>query len=416
MKIDIYMFITLISAIALTILGLQLCAVHIPHKEETRRLRTARVILAASYFILAVPAYTELFTGGEYNRKVVAVFTIATATYQSLLFTATLLTFISPQFVTRRRILIQTGMVTAAVTLFVPVALMSGARWIFFVALTAYVAQLVYYTVVFRRRYAESLARLEEYYDDDLHGRLRWVKFGFYAALGVGGAACISSGMPPAAFNVFTMAYIVFYTWFANRFVNYVAKLNYYLPIVANQPEKMQPRTAKPTDVFSRDVPIGNISSGENPVWETPGQDVSAATKPSTVTGLSAKAGFLSEEIREKTEQLRIALEHWVTDKGYTRQEEGREQIVRELGTDDEFLRWYFSPQMPQDFRSWRVGLRIEYAKELLAENPSISMNTLAWEVGFCTRSNFYGHFKRITGKTPAEYQQHITSERRSRE
>ena len=104
MRIDIYMFITQISAIALTILGFQLCGVHIPRKEETRRLRTARVILAASYFILAVPAYAELFTGGEYNRKVVAVFTIATAAYQSLLFTATLLTFICPRFVTRRRV------------------------------------------------------------------------------------------------------------------------------------------------------------------------------------------------------------------------------------------------------------------------------------------------------------------------
>lgn len=407
MRIDIYMFITLISAIALTILGFQLCGVHIPHKEETRRLRTARVILAASYFILAVPAYAELFTGGEYNRKVVAVFTIATAAYQSLLFTATLLTFICPRFVTRRKVLIQAGMVTVAAALFVSVALTSDERWIFYVASAVYVAQLMYYTVVFRRRYAESLAQLEDYYDDDLHGQLRWVKFGFYAALAVGVAACISSGLSSAAFNVFTMGYIVFYTWFANRFVNYVAKLNYYLPAVANQPERVQPRTAELTDVFAGDIP-----AGDDPVRETSARDVSAATELSTATGLPAIAGFLSEGLREKTERLRVALEHWVTDKGYTRQEEGREQIARELGTDEDFLRWYFSTQMPQDFRSWRAGLRIEYAKELLAENPGISMNTLAREVGFCTRSNFYGHFKKITGETPAEYQQHITSER----
>ncbi|WP_036617954.1 hypothetical protein [Bacteroides caccae] len=59
MRINIYMFITLISAIALTILGFQLCGVHIPRKEETHRLRMACVILAASYFILAVPAYAD---------------------------------------------------------------------------------------------------------------------------------------------------------------------------------------------------------------------------------------------------------------------------------------------------------------------------------------------------------------------
>lgn len=410
MRIDIYMFITLISAIALTILGFQLCGVRIPRKKETCRLRTARVILAASYFILAVPAYAELFTGGEYNRKVVAVFTIATAAYQSLLFTATLLTFICPRFVTRRRVLIQAGMVTAAVALFVPVALTSDERRIFYVASVAYVAQLVYYTVVFRRRYAESLAQLEEYYDDDLHGQLRWVKFGFYAALAVGIAACISSGLPSAAFNVFTMGYIVFYTWFANRFVNYVAKLNYYLPAVAKQPEEMQPRTEELTDVFTGSTPIGDIPSGDDAVWETSYRDVSAEL--STATEVPAAVGCLSGVLPEKIEELRLALEHWVAARGYIRQEEGREQIARELGTDEDFLRWYFSTQMPQDFRSWRAGLRIEYAKELLAENPGISMNALAREVGFSTRSNFYGHFKRITGETPAEYQQHITPER----
>ncbi len=382
MQIDIYMFITLISAIALTILGFQLCGVHILRKEETCKLRMARIVLAASYFILAVPSYAELFTGGEYNRKIVEVFTIATAAYQSLLFTATLLIFIRPSFVTRRRIWIQTGMVTVAVALFVFAALTSDARWIFFAALVAYAVQLTYYTIVFRRRYAESLASLEDYYDDDQHGQLLWAKFGFYAALTVGISACISSGLPPEAFNIFTIAYIIFYTWFANRFVNYVARVNYYLPAVTAQLKESRTQMAETANVLNEGSP--------------------------------AIAGLSPEELLEKTEKLRLALEHWVTDKGYTRQEESREQIASELETDADFLRWYFSTQKSQDFRSWCAGLRVEYAKGLLAENPNISMNTLAQKVGFCTRSNFYGHFKRITGETPSEYQQQITSKRQS--
>ena len=42
--------------LALAVLGWQLCSIHIPHREDTHRLRTARAILAASYFILAIPA------------------------------------------------------------------------------------------------------------------------------------------------------------------------------------------------------------------------------------------------------------------------------------------------------------------------------------------------------------------------
>lgn len=364
MKIDIYMLITLISAIALTILGFQLCGVHIPRKEDTCKLRMARIILAASYFILAVPSYAELFTGGEYNRKIAEVFTVATAAYQSLLFTATLLIFIRPLFVTRRRIWIQIGMVTVAVALFVLAALTNDARWIFFVALVAYAAQLTYYTVVFRRMYAESLASLEDYYDDDQHGQLLWAKFGFYVALVVGVGACISSGLPPEAFNVFTIAYIIFYAWFANRFANYVARVNYYLPAVMAQPKKDRTQVAE----------------------------------------------VALEELPERMEKLRLVLERWVVDKGYTRQEESREQIARELETDSDFLRWYFSTQMLQDFRSWRVVLRIEYAKELLAENPDVSINSIGAMVGFVSRSNFYAHFKKLTGVTPIEFRERIIS------
>ena len=92
MWLDFYMFLTLASGIALAVLGWQLCSIHIPHREDTHRLRTARAILAASYFILAIPAFCELFNGGEADRKIIAVFTIAVAAYQSLLFTVTLLT------------------------------------------------------------------------------------------------------------------------------------------------------------------------------------------------------------------------------------------------------------------------------------------------------------------------------------
>lgn len=50
MWLDFYMFLTLASGIALAVWGWQLCSIHIPHREDTHRLRTARAILAASYF------------------------------------------------------------------------------------------------------------------------------------------------------------------------------------------------------------------------------------------------------------------------------------------------------------------------------------------------------------------------------
>ena len=370
MWLDFYMFVTLAAGIALAVLGWQLCSIHIPRGEDTHRLRTARAILAASYFILAAPAFCELLNGGEADRKIIAVLTVATAACQSLLFTATLLTFIRPLYVTRRRVWTQAGGVAAAVALFLAVAPGSGVRWIFYVALAAYAVQLAWYTLVFRREYAESLRLLEEYYDEDQHTRLRWAKFGFYAALTVGIVASLSVWLPPAAYNLFTVGYVVFYGWFANRFSNYAARINYYLPAVMQKSEPVRPQAA------------------------------------------DAVAGLSGQELAAEKEYLRLALERWIAGRGFTRPEEGREQIVRELGTTREFLGWYFRTEIGQDFRPWRVGLRIEYAKQLMAEELGISMNDLARKVGFATKSNFYGYFKKLTGETPVEYQQRIMSER----
>lgn len=240
MWLDFYMFLTLASGIALAVWGWQLCSIHIPHREDTHRLRTARAILAASYFILAIPAFCELFNGGEADRKIIAVFTIAVAAYQSLLFTVTLLTFIQPLCVTRHRVRIQAGIVTVAVAMFLFMALTSEECWVFFVALAVYAVQLVCYTLLFRRKYAECLRLLEEYYDEDQHARLRWTKFGFYAALSVGIAASLSVWLPPVAYNIFTVGYILFYGWFAGRFCNYVVKINYYLPAVTQGQEPVR--------------------------------------------------------------------------------------------------------------------------------------------------------------------------------
>ena len=341
MWLDFYMFLTLASGIALAVLGWQLCSIHIPHREDTHRLRTARAILAASYFILAIPAFCELFNGGEADRKIIAVFTIAVAAY-----------------------------LTVAVALFLFMALTSEECWVFFVALAVYAVQLVCYTLLFRRKYAECLRLLEEYYDEDQHARLRWTKFGFYAALSVGIAASLSVWLPPVAYNIFTVGYILFYGWFAGRFCNYVVKINYYLPAV------------------------------------TQGQE------PIRLQAVDMAACGLSEpELATEKEHLRLALERWVAERRFTRPEEGREQIARELGTTKEFLCWYFKNEIGRDFRPWRVGLRIEYAKQLLAEELGISMNDLARKVGFATKSNFYGYFKKLTGETPVEYQRRIVSQ-----
>lgn len=115
----------------------------------------------------------------------------------------------------------------------------------------------------------------------------------------------------------------------------------------------------------------------------------------------------------EVQKSLQKALEEWIQKKKFLEQDEGIENVVCELGTDLQTFRQYFRTNMRVDFRTWRIALRIEYAKECLQRNPDISINRLSEMAGFATRSNFYHYFKRITGITPAEYREHLLEEQK---
>lgn len=364
-----YIILTFASAVAMTLLGYMLLGIRIRSEERMVKLRVARLILAISYFMLAVPAYLEYFCGTETDTRVIATLTLATAAFQSLLFTATLLTFILPHFVTRRRTLRQAGCVAIAVAIFLPTALSSRNPFpILYIGLAAYGCQLLYYTFLFRKKYAESLRKLEDFYDEDERARLRWVRSGFYAALTVGIIATVSAYLPPLFYNVFTVIYIAFYTWFVVRFYNYVADAGFYLSAVAVVSEKPDAREEMPP---MKEMPV-------------------VLTLP------------------DKEQQLQQTLDEWVIAKGYVKKDIGTAEIAAELGTDIAFLRRYFHTYLPPDFRAWRTELRIREAQRIMEEEPDLSIAQVGDKVGISDRSNFRCQFSKITGMLPADYKEKI--------
>lgn len=56
------------------------------------------------------------------------------------------------------------------------------------------------------------------------------------------------------------------------------------------------------------------------------------------------------------------------------------------------------------NFRSWLGRYRVEHAKQILTDNPTIKMDELAVSCGFENRINLYRQFKSIEGMTPSEW------------
>ena len=98
---DIYSSLSFVSGVAITTLAVVLLLVRIEPDEESRKLRTARLILAMSYFLLTIPDWLNIY--GLNDSEDIAAATIVSASIQSLLFTFTLITMIRPSLVTMRR-------------------------------------------------------------------------------------------------------------------------------------------------------------------------------------------------------------------------------------------------------------------------------------------------------------------------
>ncbi len=79
-------------------------------------------------------------------------------------------------------------------------------------------------------------------------------------------------------------------------------------------------------------------------------------------------------------------------------------EVIAELinMTPSSFSR-YFKSRVNKSFSDFLKELRIDYARKLLNENK-ISINSVSYDSGYTTLSNFNKQFKEVTGKTPLQY------------
>ena len=106
-----------------------------------------------------------------------------------------------------------------------------------------------------------------------------------------------------------------------------------------------------------------------------------------------------------RMDRLEKALDAWQARKGWREPVRTVGEAAERLGTDTGTLYAYFRERIGLDFRTWRTRLRLEDAKQMLADNPSLLPADAGRLCGFSNRSNFSRQFLAYTGQTPAEWQ-----------
>lgn len=88
----------------------------------------------------------------------------------------------------------------------------------------------------------------------------------------------------------------------------------------------------------------------------------------------------------------------------FNRSEVNRQELAERLGTNLTYLTDAVRKGAGKGVREYIVDLRLKYAARMLVEEPSLSVEHIAMEAGFNSRSTFFRVFRNYFGMSPNEY------------
>jgi len=94
------------------------------------------------------------------------------------------------------------------------------------------------------------------------------------------------------------------------------------------------------------------------------------------------------------------------TNKPFTQPDFNMTKLSEVVDIPEYQLYYYFRYFKKQKFVDYRIQLRIEYAKSLLASGAAneLTLEAVAYASGYQYRTTFIEHFKKVTGMLPSEY------------
>ena len=382
MTFTTYSMLNVASAVLIGGLGVVIASVRITARTQNRHYRTARTYLSVAFILLALLKLVEFAVPKDNENSLTGCIALIVGALQAMCFTASLLLFIRPQWVTPRRVWSQLAVILlASVALVLCHVLLPAAHYrvALIVASLLYVALLAFYTVVFRKAYRQFGNDMYDYYqEEDLNRQLRWIGYTFYTSLVVGCLVFLSVSGIQGLDSLFIIIYSAFYVYLTSRFINYGQYVSTVMRAVLPQPE-----------------PVASMMPEPQP-------DAAEAEEPVA-------------EAAEHDEQDRYAgigdrLKVWVDERRYLSADLGVKDVAAELGTTPRRLSEYFSEVVGEDFVKWRLRLRLQYACRLIEQNPGRPMREVAAEAGFGDRSYFYRKFAEVLGITVTRYKQQAST------
>ena len=359
---EIYTALTTALATALLVLGILFYSLSL--NAENRVFKIVLRLMTFTYCFFGLVNILELWGRVDLSENDDILFfqavTLVVAVSQAFLFAHTLILLIHAAYITRKRMVREVAFLFTFSTVFVVACLILPDVWKkvgVWMFILFYVYLLIKYTRIFVSTYRMCLQKMDNFFSGSEAEHLRWVSFSFFAALSIGVLALLASLFPNLLVGTLCSAiYFCFYLYFACRLINY--------------------------DRFYRK--IEEVLSDETILPELQNED-------KTTTILISKP-------------FETNLKIWLDKKYFLQPGVTIESVALQVGTNRSYFSEYINSVKGKTFRQWINELRIDEAKKLMIENPKMTLNELALQVGYSDKSHFIRQFSKLTGIFPKEY------------
>ena len=340
-----------------------------PEKAIFKNYLRSRQIMGIAMLLLSANYSVHFFFGIRFkNADSAILMNMSTYFLCYSLFSSALIMLLDRFYITKRRVWthiilwIIFSTFSGVVLFLLPSGIMQK------ISLFALAVWLIAFGVVLARRvivaYRRAIRIFNETQADDIGAYIEWLSIFTYWAVIFGVGCGLLTFLPDRYVYIWVLSSIPFYCYLFHCYQNYL--------------------------LFYEQV--------EN-AFE---QDIQSEEELLTNSGIEPE--MVSEEVPESYTEFIEKVDNWIKTDGYVQQGLTIKELSKILYTNRTYLSAYIKTTYKMTFREWITSLRLEYAKNILKENPEINIQKLAESSGFLSQSNFIKLFSEKEGCTPAKW------------
>ena len=369
MEPSIYNYSLCIALPLMSFFGFYFLFAKTPEKAIFENYLRSRRIMGVAILLLAANYSVHFFFGIRFkNANAAILMNLSTYFLCYWLFSSALTTLLDRFYITKRRLRthiclwILFSILSGIVLLLLPKGILQTT------AMFALATWLVIYGLFLTRRllktYHKVIRIFNDTHADDIGAYIKWLSIFTYWAVIFGVGCGLLTFLPDEYIYIWILSSVPFYIYLFLCYLNY---LLFY----------EQVENAMEDGITSEEENLcGTTNQEQEQKQETP---------------------FYHAEIEKK-------IKGWIDTDGYIRPGLTIKELSDKLQTNRTYLSGYIKTKYEMSFRDWITGLRIEYAKRLLAQNPRLTVADISEKSGFLSPSHFIRMFKENAGCTPVKW------------